>query len=333
MLGDQAAQPNCAPRSPRHPVGKASRRMVDSVGGPFLRAATAAASRHLSLRSRARCVAIAHDLLLVLSRARTTFLWDHTDIILADSKDDDGFVRAASSVHASQIQAVLEELSTEHPDVRPIGLVLVGPSLFVVHREMLHSKLSEPLLEGSLLVAVDRALGTPRFCTASELALFIEQLQLTASALERWLAPDTLPASTLLEIDSTCCAGRLMVCIHGWLLEYPLVYCFLDASVDEGTAGSNTSSCLAGELLRVHRLTARMRTAPNGPRLEAAPPHLVCSFTWPARLAEEVGGDGAALAALARWESCMQQRLACAADVWHDVQLEVRDVAFDSIVL
>lgn len=294
----------------------------------FLSDGIRAVRQHLGLRSRSRIAALVHDLLLLTSHIRVAFLWDYSEVRTA-SKDDDFVTVAGGSVDVSQVEALLSALGAAHANVRALGVVMVGPSLFVVHREMLLRKLQIPVLEDTQLVGVDRNLGIPRFCTSSECSTILDALEGASEILRQWLAPVTHSASVMLELKD----DAFLVCMHGWLLEYPIIYCFLEAvCVADATAVSGSSSCLAGEPLRMFRLTARPHNESKQQRDGA--PHMICSFTLPTRLLSDVAdGHGGLTAVLSRWEVRMRQRVGDAAGCWFDAVLEVRDHTFDNIVL
>ena len=66
-----------------------------------------------------------------------------------------------------------------------------------------------------------------------------------------------------------------MVAVHGWLLEYPVVYCYVGGAI----AGVAQSSCLGGQALSVLCLCARpqISSLQHTPRV-----HQVMSFSLPA---------------------------------------------------
>ena len=159
------------------------------------------------------------------------------------------------------------------------------------------------------------------------------------------------------------CAGPLLVCVHGWLLESPVVYCFAAALARHAHEANGphandeaVASCLGGETLRVHRLSARVRMPGE------VAPHQICSFSVPLRLldvAQEAtdaddadenpeacrvqlhvaprhaadGDAGRIEAGIARWEARMRRRLQEAAECWTDVEVMLEHVAHDCVAL
>ena len=144
-----------------------------------------------------------------------------------------------------------------------------------------------------MLVAVDRddSASVPRVLTPSERAVVIGRLRALGAEIVRQCHQHHIAEALGEQCDAgdggktqqhrlltltDDCAGPLLVAVHGWLLEYPVVYCFVNASAETEACGR--PSCLSGEPLRVHRLMARDAAQKD------APSHLVCSFTVPARL-------------------------------------------------
>ena len=320
-----------------------------------------AVHRHLPKRvaKSPRVAALASDLLLLVCRVRVAILWDYWNVDVGAASD---FEPSGSSVRPSQILALINDLSNA------LGVLLAGPSLFIIHREMLHSNLVRELACGDgplhpddvLLVAVDRddSASVPRVLTPSERAVLIGRLRALGAEIVRQCHQHHIAEALGEQCDggdggktqqhrlltlTDDCAGPLLVAVHGWLLEYPVVYCFVNASAETEACGR--PSCLSGEPLRVHRLMARDAAQKD------APSHLVCSFTVPARLldgleAEQEEKDAtdeesemqqtpAALrgGVISRWEDRMRCRIATANEWWRDPQVTVESAAHDSISL
>ena len=305
----------------------------------FLRTASAVAAQHLRKGQRSsRVAALAHDLLLLVCRVRVALLWDYTDV---EQERTDGFAPAArgGGLRVSQVQELLDQLSTAAPGARALGLILAGPSLFIVHRTALEEKLRTESanggapLEQAIVVAVDASLGEPRACTASERSALTRSLRPLGDAILAAMAPcdDQSSHSSPVALE---CAGPLLVCVHGWLLEYPVVYCFAAALASGPHANDEAvTSCLGGETLRVHRLSARVRMPGE------VTPHQICSFSVPMRLLdlaqEATDADEASRieAGIAGWEARMRLRLQEAAEWWTDVEVALEDVAHDCVAL
>jgi hypothetical protein len=235
---------------------------------------------------RASRYRLANDILLLLHGIRLAVLWDHSpwDSELMD-------------IHGVPPHVFLTSLQDRCPCSHSLKLVCIGPSLFLVHAEALTLALStDPLPgeeHGAELVAVDRSLEAPRPCTDVELHVVREQLGRTKQALEGVLSA----AKTLLVVPPPQ-PSTSMVAIHGWLLEYPIVYCYAGQVAGE-QAHTPGSSCLSGCTLAVFHAHASRATLPK--------PHLVCSFSTPAD--EGVDGHGLELRpTFRRWRQKMQAR-------------------------
>lgn len=252
-------------------------------------AINAATRAHLpKLGSTARR-ALVEDLILLVCGVRVALLWDywHVDGV-DDSGDSDGWSSTGSStLQLVQVLSFLAELRQSLPDAEPLVVLCIGPSLFIACAHALSRKLQQDVQSESLahveLVAVDACLPAPRMCSADERGAVCTRL--------RQLGSDLLEAmSSRLAADRTGPMVRLpcpepatlMVAVHGWLLEYPTIYCHC-AHIDSphadsaGTCetqqeGAGAATCLAGQTLTVCVVTAT----------RAAAEHRVCSFSLPA---------------------------------------------------
>lgn len=233
-------------------------------------AAVTRCSPTLGRISRSTVRRLANDVLLLLHGIRDAFLWDHTIV------DEDDCTAA---------EAFMSALREHLPAVESLLLVRIGPSLFVAAADALLSRLSQPLPGsdgGAELVAVDAWLPAPRNCDKSESSAVQAALGAVASELCCRLetrgalhvpgegAPRTL--SPMLELAAPE-PTALMTAVHGWLLGYPLIYCY----ATELAAGSS-ATCLSGRSLIVVRVTALPVATERAP----PQPHLVCSFSMPA---------------------------------------------------
>ena len=328
-------------------------------------------SRHLGSSVRApRIAALAHDLSLVATGCRVGVLWDYSEVLLGSSTPDSGFTTAGTATRLEDIRGALDELGLEN-----VGLLSIGPSLFVINVHMLTHRLQEqeaggPLSSSTALVAVDASLGTPRSCTDAERAAISERLRVLAAPLHAALKACSVVGESdgryrqrfVLELT---CADALLVAVHGWLLEYPVIYCFVTAPPARASGeaepvahSSAQASCLTGQPLRVCRLTALPPPPPAkataaklqqpSPRRAAEMPHLISSFSWPEKVLrttsarghedaedssteDESQGDGAECGPIASWEAHMRERLVDAG--WREIRLETAYVTHDSVTL
>uniref|UniRef100_A0A7S4J494 Uncharacterized protein n=1 Tax=Prymnesium polylepis TaxID=72548 RepID=A0A7S4J494_9EUKA len=114
----------------------------------------------------------------------------------------------------------------------------------------------------------------------------------------------------------------MMVAAHGWLLEYPVIYCY----VCDAAASIGRSSCLGGEVLHVIRVTARRATGvQQEPRDTEA--HVVISFSVPA-----LTHASAQPASVTRWMSAMRGRFAQQTS-WRHNRIDVVPCTQQSVVL
>lgn len=284
---------------------------------------------------RAAIQRLACDVLLLVHGIRDAVLWDFT------ATDEDGDESAPC--------AFLTALCESYPPAHGLILVKIGPSLFLAAADALALRLSRPLpgAEGGPdLVAVDGILRAPRLCDASECRVVCTVLSAVAAELctrlgvhqrdaPSHVTPSQRPAPPLLV--QLCCPepAASMVAVHGWLLGYPVVYCYASDEL-----GSRTS-CLGGQPLHVVQLTAAAAVASLGgsnrkggsraPQQAPPPAHLVCSFSLPA-----IGQDGECALEqdprLTRWRHEINERFASQSR-WQLEELRVETRVQEHIVL
>ena len=284
--------------------------------------ASAAARAHRAHLPRALPSApLARDLLLLASGVRSAVLWDHW--ALADGDGDDGFVGVGAPLTAERVRRFVSALRESAAAARPLALVAVGPSLFLAHSELLARRLRAEEAAGdaaaalSDLVAADEALPAPRACTAVERARVCAAV---GDCRRRLLAALAAAASErggeapLIRLAAP--PGGLLVAIHGWLLEYPVVYCL----GLERAAAAAAANCLGGQPLALLRLTARHPPEPE--------PQLVCAFSLPVCV---VDAPPLERPSVDRWWRALQARLA--ASSWRGAALDVEAVTLPVVAL
>ena len=203
--------------------------------------------------SRQATVRLVGDISLLLYAIRDVVLWDY----VAVDNDD-----------CHKVQMFLRKLTEDFRPARTLTLVQIGPSLFLALSVALARIVDYPLpgnVAGGELIAVDATLKTPRPCTEAERDEIHGQLAEIASSLRSKLRDH-------LRVLAIPLPGpmALIVAVHGWLLCYPVVYCYLqpDACVTAGT-------CLNGQSLHVTHVEAV-----NSLERDRST-HLVCSFSIP----------------------------------------------------
>ena len=283
----------------------------DSVA--FYNAAFQSAQRLLLPRRSARVAGrLASDLLLLVCGVRDAVLWDYWCLAeeAQGAEHSAGFGFASrDEVPVSRVALYLGALSSMAPAAAALCLLHIGSSLFLVHRTALWHKIvrdeapSDGPLRRERLVAVDAHLGSPRVCSPEERAEVVRQVHtvavqigccLRAAPPEMGTSPTDTPTSAhVMRLGSV---GSLLVTVHGWLLDYPVVYCYVNRSATpESASTSATASCLCSQPLVVVQLWARRKhAATSTPRPVASCPtqprggddraaaHLVCSFSTPA---------------------------------------------------
>ena len=266
--------------------------------------------------------ALVEDILLLVCGVRVALLWDywHVDGV-EDGGDSDGWSSAGSgTLQLSQVLSFLTELRQSQPDAAPLVALCVGPSLFIVCSDALSRKLQQDVQSENLdveLVAVDAYLPAPRMCSADERRTVCTRLQeLGAGLLEVMSSRPPAHSQTGPLVRLPCPQpATLMVAVHGWLLEYPIIYCHCAqisppsadsaATCEPRREGAGAATCLGGQTLTVCVVTAT----------RAAAEHRVCSFS--------LSADGDAMDSLERpsvsaWWQMMRARFAVArcAAVW-----------------
>ena len=254
------------------------------------------ARRHLRRLSTSGTARLAADVSLLLCGIRAAVLWDYTAF-----KPPPG----AGSIPS---QCFLRALMEVHARARELGLVLVGETLFLVSVPVIVAKISadaaawesdDPEELGPEFVAVDGHLKAPEFVAARSVRSSLAQLahallpQLAAHSKERL-------EGTGASIARCACPepATTMVAVHGWLLEYPVIYCYAGGALAQEVAPCGPSSCLGGVALTIVRVLARCATDPQPDGRE----HLVVSFSLPA------SDDSTQRLGVARWVSTMQAR-------------------------
>ena len=242
---------------------------------------------------------LAKDLLLLVCRVRPSLLWDYWAIEEAADRQ---------SLTPTQVDSFLSDLRTSWPQAVDLRLVKVGPSLFIVHASELRS-----WIVGSVdfrLIAVDVGLGTPRACSQAEDSIIRECLAK--------LGEELLDLMAAYEVGIVRLECAQMVAAHGWLLGYPVVYCFVSSLASAAT-------CLSGEPLAVCRVKAIVSEA-AGSRESTS--HLVCSFSFPACEAP------LQQAWLVDWWAALKEKFASpeARACWQDPFVEVDIVRQDVVV-
>jgi len=98
----------------------------------------------------------------------------------------------------------------------------------------------------------------------------------------------------------------VMVAVHGWLLGYPAVYCYLSSTPSGG------ASCLSGQVLNVVQLTATEDLGRSQPKVTSSErhthDHLVCSFSVPTDDNSDSGGHMLSQPWMMRWHQGVKQR-------------------------
>ncbi len=258
-------------------------------------AVRSAAARHLGKGSSSRLRLLEDDLSFLASGVRQCVLWDYWPVTADEDSDEGGFVSGRGSLTGPQVRSFLDELRRSLPSMRSLGLLSVGPSLFVARTAELACRLEEDcagLLGKVMLVACDASLRAPHLCaSAAEREPLVYQLVAIGEQLAAQLRRHGAgcsgggaggsgdggePAAWAAQL---ACDGPNLVAMHGWLLHYPSIYCFVGSGAREG------GSCLGGQPLCVWRLTARPAggaRAGVGALSEAESERLVCSFSMPA---------------------------------------------------
>ena len=287
-------------------------------------AVRAAVSQHLrkSGGSSAACQ-LADDLSILMCGIRSALLWDYWAV-----EDDSGDFSGGLS--EAQLCGFLDGVRRAVPAAAGLGLVRIGPSVFVVRSSEIADRLeaeAAELLGGVELVACDAELPRPRPCDADERARVAGALAPIGLALAEQLRSRSATAGW--EARHPPC-GPLLVPLHGWLLGYPTLYCFVHDRADDDARGG---SCLGGAPLCVVQLSARpARAAAEGAPAADRAPHAVCSFSMPSC-------DGPTLdlerPALRRWWTAARARFEteAAARCWAAPELSAATVVQEGVVL
>jgi len=286
--------------------------------------ASAAARAHRAHLPRALPSApLARDLLLLASGVRSAVLWDHWALADGDG-DDGGFVGVGAPLTAEHVCRFVSALRESAAAARPLALVAVGPSLFLAHSELLARRLRAEEAAGdaaaalSDLVAADEALPAPRACTAVERARVCAAVgDCRRRLLEALAAAASERGGEAPLIRLAAPPGGLLVAIHGWLLEYPVVYCL---GLERAAAAAAAANCLGGQPLALLRLTARHPPEPE--------PQLVCAFSLPVCV---VDAPPLERPSVDRWWRALQARLA--ASSWRGAALDVEAVTLPVVAL
>ena len=285
--------------------------------------ASAAARAHRAHLPRALPSApLARDLLLLASGVRSAVLWDHW--ALADGDGDDGSVGVGAPLTAEHVCRFVSALRESAAAARPLALVAVGPSLFLAHSELLARRLRAEEAAGdaaaalSDLVAADEALPAPRACTAVERARVCAAVgDCRRRLLEALAAAASERGGEAPLIRLAAPPGGLLVAIHGWLLEYPVVYCL---GLERAAAAAAAANCLGGQPLVLLRLTARHPPEPE--------PQLVCAFSLPVCVVRR-----AAARAAERRPLVARAQARLAASSWRGAALDVEAVTLPVVAL
>ena len=271
------------------------------------------ASRHTKTR-------LAHDVLLLVHGIRDVLLWDYTGVNTdSDQLEIDTFAPCI----------FLSRLWDEYPPSRGLTLVHIGPSLFLAAVDkVLRSRTIPGAIEGPTLIAVDRHLPAPRRCSAAEVHEVNSVLSGIIDDLVRLRASKVSP-QPLLQLPVPTPASS-MVAVHGWLLGYPIVYCFVAGGA------STEASCLCGYPLSVVRVEAVPASKGFAARKHAmaAAPHLVCSFSLPTASGSCAGNEalGRDTELIHHWIQVMMQRFQ-AQTYWQMVDVSVESCVHEHIVL
>lgn len=329
--------------TPPTKCGNLARKTLDLVGLRHLEMvdvvfdlAQRAAVRHLRKDGASSTRRIAHEISLLACGVRHALLWDQW-AVEADDDERDGFSAAKGALTAAQVGAFIDEVRCAAPEAATLALMWLGPTLFVVRRADLASRLEADAaarLGGLDLLACDETLTEPRPCEPAER----EQVVSAMLPIGLELASQLRGAAASDGGAGACCAARhaacgaLLVPMHGWLLEYPTLYCHV------GGGGAQGGSCLGGTPLSVLRLSAR----PVGAAVRAAwdrqarltldasyQPHLVCSFSLPAC------DSPLEVPAVARWWAAVGARFEAegTTQFWCAAKLTAAVVELESVVL
>lgn len=291
-------------------------RTPPSTTSAFSAAVLQCAKRTLPNVSRPSVRRLADDLELVSCSVRAAVLWDHTAW-------DDGVVAmypASSGPHA-----LVDALKACCSTASELKLLSIGPSLFVVHAQALTNLISQPLpgaSSGAELIAIDAHLLAPRPCDDEERLQVCAALHVVANGIahgldQRCRAP-ALMEESIMRVPAPEPAAT-MVAVHGWLLGYPVIYCYADA---QRAQASTAACCLGGHPLSVIRLTAS-REGQHPPK-----PCLVCSFSMPAHHA----GPALDRPALQQWCAEVRQRID-QQTAWRVAAIEVEERVQEAVVL
>jgi hypothetical protein len=269
------------------------------------------ARRRLHRLSGAGSSRLANDVSLVLCGIRTAVLWDFTN-----------WEPPLEGGLPSPPEGFLHALVEAAPCARALALLSVGESLFLIHAATLTRKLQRSIdaleVHGDEhefeLIAVDGVLCEPRACNAIERCGVLASFkQICHIALPQLQALDEAGGTTARPLVRCACPSpaQAMVAVHGWLLEFPVIYCY----VSEADMPAGNASCLGGQSLSVLRVEAR--------RAAGEPPHehSSWSFSMPAC------AQPLQRASVVRWHREIEARFAaqtgwCLCDVHVEVRTE-----------
>lgn len=280
-----------------------------------------------------RLASLRKDLLLLTSHVRPALLWDYCDVCMAEDNALGG-----ATVTVEQVRILTAALRRDIQGTATLRLLCVGPSLFIVNHPTLHSKLTgelqEPNLDSLVLIAADGALASARFPSLAERESLIAPLQLLGRRLVDALACDepaeviqldgireAVPRETEGAIRGSAirevvlAEASIMVALHGWLLDYPIAYCFLQPSEALGL-----STCLSRQSLCVFNVSIDDAAEQAGEKEQ----HGVCSFSCPEELLDEE--------LIRTWWHRLIERFGLAAGLWQRPRLARRTVV-ENIVL
>ena len=153
---------------------------------------------------------------------------------------------------------------------------------------------------GPEFVAVDGHLDAPEFIAARPVRFRLAQVARTLLPQLGAHGVESHEEGAVPSLVRCACPepATTMVAVHGWLLEYPVIYCYAGGASAADAAAGGPLSCLGGVALAILRVSARCASDVQSSGRE----HLVVSFSLPAC------DEPAQRPSVARWASTMRAR-------------------------